>query len=1020
MVKLIQPSMAGGEISASVGARVDLSKRAVAVELAENYTSKFEGGMDSRAGMKFVANVKPGSSQYRLIPFEFNTEQTFIIELGDQYARFVNQGFQVLDDTLAVNITGATQANPVVITSVAHGFSTGDEVYIGGVAGMTQLNTRNFLITVLTADTFSLQTLQGVNVDGTGYGAYVIGGIAAPPYEVATPWLAADLYDLNYAQSGDILTIVHPDYPATEVIRINNTNWQLAPITFTPDTPYPVNMTAKEKSPPASSTKVITAITKANPAVFTSTAHDLSVGDIVRVQSATGMTEVNRFNYVVDQRLDADRVVLAYQDTGFTVDSTSFGTYSGSAGRIVLTPAARRYTVTAVNRDDREESLRGITGSTVSVTAVSSASPAVVTTDGGHGLNSFDLIELRSITGAMGALVNNQRFQAFSVSATQFEIYNLDGSNVDTTGAAAFSGTGSLRLLFATAFRSLVSNWENTIRWTSVPEAAFYNVYVSQSGVFAYIGSTEQPFFVDQNFEADQSRTPPRLYDPFKNGNNPGTTGFHDQRRIFAATADQPNRFFLTQAGHLSNFASATPLRETDAIVATIAARQINEIRHILPLQDLMLLTSGGEYRVFSDVGVLTPTTINVKPQSYYGSTLLRPLVAGEKALFVSPGEFVRELDYDLARDKFRGRDVSILARHLFDRKKLTDWAYAAAPYGVIWCIRNDGIALTMTYQPDQDVYAWTRNTTRGKYKSVAVIREGETDVPYFVVEREINGTKVTFIERLDNREFDSLGEAFCVDAGLSLGSVTNITNVSATNPVVVTSTAHGLLEGDIVDIWGVLEKTEENNVGEKLSPDYNGTGYRVGAVTANTFELQDGEGLPYDGSSFAAYSSGGTARQAVTTVSGLWHLEGATVVAAANGYAIEGLVVTNGSITLDDPASLLHIGLQYTCRLKTLPLEIYADGGKTTVGQLKNVSRLSVQLDRSMGMWYGPDMEHMREAKFGLPALYGQPLDLVSDIIDVTTKGDWAKRRSVIIEQRSPLPMSILALVPDTAFGGN
>lgn len=276
MVKLIQPSMAGGEISAPIGARVDLSKRAIAVELAENFVAKFEGGMDSRAGQKFVCRAKPGSAAHRLLPFEFNTDQTFIIELGDQYARFVADGLQVLDASLGVNITAATQANPVVITSVGHGFTTGDEVYIGSVAGMTELNTRNFLITVLTPDTFSLQTLNGDNVDGTGYTAYTSGGVAAPPYEISTPWLAADLFELNYAQSGDILTIVHPDYEPVEVVRITNTNWTISEIGFTPDTGHPTNMTAEVKT--AVTTGTITGITQANPAVVTAAGHGLAEG----------------------------------------------------------------------------------------------------------------------------------------------------------------------------------------------------------------------------------------------------------------------------------------------------------------------------------------------------------------------------------------------------------------------------------------------------------------------------------------------------------------------------------------------------------------------------------------------------------------------------------------------------------------------------------------------------------------------------------------------------------------------
>ena len=72
------------------------------------------------------------------------------------------------------------------------------------------------------------------------------------------------------------------------------------------------------------------------------------------------------------------------------------------------------------------------------------------------------------------------------------------------------------------------------------------------------------------------------------------------------------------------------------------------------------------------------------------------------------------------------------------------------------------------------------------------------------------------------------------------------------------------------------------------------------------------------------------------------------------------------------------------------------------------------------MGMWTGPDVDNMREHKFGLPALYGQPLEMVSEDLDVTLKGDWKKRRQVVIEQRSPLPLSILTIVPDIIGGGN
>lgn len=82
---------------------------------------------------------------------------------------------QVTDVTSS--ISGATRANPCVITtSAAHGLTTGDAVGISGVVGMTQLNGNEYKVTVLTATTFSLQTLAGVNVDSTAYTAYTSGG----------------------------------------------------------------------------------------------------------------------------------------------------------------------------------------------------------------------------------------------------------------------------------------------------------------------------------------------------------------------------------------------------------------------------------------------------------------------------------------------------------------------------------------------------------------------------------------------------------------------------------------------------------------------------------------------------------------------------------------------------------------------------------------------------------------------------------------------------------------------------
>lgn len=90
-------------------------------------------------------------------------------------------------DTTQATITGATAANPCVITATSHGFSTGDTVTISSVVGMTQLNTNRYIITVVDANSFSLSDLFGNPVNSSAFGTYVSGGIANKISTDSTP-----------------------------------------------------------------------------------------------------------------------------------------------------------------------------------------------------------------------------------------------------------------------------------------------------------------------------------------------------------------------------------------------------------------------------------------------------------------------------------------------------------------------------------------------------------------------------------------------------------------------------------------------------------------------------------------------------------------------------------------------------------------------------------------------------------------------------------------------------------------
>jgi hypothetical protein len=928
MAKLIQPSFAGGEVSPSVAARVDLSKRAAAVERAENFFVRVTGGMESRPGMRFIAEAKTTGTT-RLIPFEFNTEQTYIIELGDQYMRFYTYGGQILS---------------------------------GG-----------------------------------------------SPYEIATPYLAADLFAIEFAQSGDVMTLVHPNYAPRELVRITNTNWTLTEISFEPSQAPPTALSLTNNYTQSGD---IASVTKANPAVVTSTGHGLSTGAEIEITGVVGMTELNGNTY---------RVVIIDGDTFRLegVDSKGYNNYN-SGGTWTVNGDTLKYKVTANNRDTFEESLAGLSSATLSITGATQANPLVITTAVAHQLEYGDEIYINNVGGM--TQLNDRRFLVLDTpTSTTLQLMSTGRAVIDSTGYTAYTSGGTIQTAFVKT-RATAQSWDNTVFWTAAADADTYNVYrADDNGVFGFIGRVDIDAFHDVFIEADIGDTAPLAANPFEEGAGfwPSITGFFQQRQIYANSDAFPNRFWMTQTGVFYNFATSSPLRDDDAIVATLSARRINEIRHIIPLSDLVILTTGAEFRVKgAGDAAFTPPTINIKPQSYYGSTALRPIVAGDVALYMAPGNFIRELSYEFATDKFTGRDITVLARHLLDYNDVVDWGFASSPYDLIWLVRDDGTALTLTYQREQEVFAWTRASTQGDFKSVAVVREGDHDIPYFLVQRTINGTVKQFVERLDEREFDDLQDAFCVDCGLTLDVPITITNMTAADPVVVTAPSHGLSNGDTVDLSDVIEVSSSNTRREVASTDYTGTGFTVANATTNTFELNlNGSG--YDGSGFAAYSSGGVVRKAVTTLSGLAHLEGAEVVAAANGYAETGLTVSGGSVTLSAPASRVHIGLPYTCQMITLPISTY--GGSNTVDKrTMNINRLTVQVERTMGMWTGPSTDLMREAKFGMPSNYGQPLPMVTEDVNTTIKGDWSKEKQVVIEQRSPLPMTILAVVPDVAVGGN
>lgn len=231
-----QTNFTAGFLSKRLRGRVDIAKYANGAKEVTNFIVLPHGGLKRRGGTVYAAEVKNSAVATRAIPFEFSTIQAYIIELGAGYFRFYRDNAPIVEQG---TITGVTQANPAVVTSTAHPFSNGETVTISGIVGMAELNNRSFTIANTTANTYELQ-----GEDSTLHFAYISGGLGTVPYEIANPYAAAELFDIQFAQSADVLWLVHPNHKPRKLSRTGHTAWTLinyAPTTdpFTSANNYP-------------------------------------------------------------------------------------------------------------------------------------------------------------------------------------------------------------------------------------------------------------------------------------------------------------------------------------------------------------------------------------------------------------------------------------------------------------------------------------------------------------------------------------------------------------------------------------------------------------------------------------------------------------------------------------------------------------------------------------------------------------------------------------------------------------
>jgi hypothetical protein len=681
-----QRAFASGEIAPALAGRADQSKYQTGLKTCVNFMVQRFGGVTNRPGTKYLGEVKDSSKKTRLLKFVFSDSQTYILEFGNLYIRFWQADAQVNVSSVAA-YNGATAYLP------------GDLVVSSSV---------NY---------YCIAATTGNAPPNATYWYALTGSI----FEVPTPYVEADLFNLQIVQSADVITICHRNYEARNLMRLGATQWRLETILWEPASQAPTGIGATVGAAGTNTYKYAVTAVGAN-----------GVESIPGVNStaATNITNIVKSSYTIKA-------------------SKQIRIYGGRGGFRIVT-----YNVTVYR-------------------------PLV--TSNAHGLNDGDKCVITGVVGM--SELNNRTWAVKRIDANNFYVISSDVANwgAYASGGTVQLKDKSLALsAVPTTGAPNVISW--TAVDGAVSYNIYRDIYggygfigTSYTTSFNDVGITPDTSLAPMNESSIFVGV----------NNYPQAVGYFQQRQAFGGTNNSPEFCCLSAVSDFQNVSARSTPQDSDSVQFTMVGKTVGEVRHFVDIGQLVILTSTGEWIAKGGAdGAITPTSINLKQYGHNGSSVVSPLVVNDSLLYIQArGSVVRDFRYQLESDGYVGRDLTVFSAHMFDGYSLAEWDYQQNPHSIIWSVRNDGTLLGLTYMREQEIWGWHRHTTDGLFESVAVIPDGTNDSTYFIVKRTINGVTKRYIEKMMPRNFSNIAtDAFFVDCGLTYnGTNTGSTTMTVT-----------------------------------------------------------------------------------------------------------------------------------------------------------------------------------------------------------------------------------------------
>jgi hypothetical protein len=645
---------------------------------------------------------------------------------------------------------------------------------------------------------FEFNQIQAYHLEfGDAYIRFIKDGVqiekTGAPYEIVTPYLEADLPGLKFVQSADVMFIVHPSHAPRKLSRLAHDNWTLELFDFKNGPFLDENITD-------------VTLTASYPAWVTATAY--KIGNHVTV---TGVTYIS----LTDHTSGAGNPT----PPGNTTDWRRVYQFTGN--NMILTASANTFVSAHVGSLWQIRHLRTDAAKSGSLAASAGVESEIFPVFGSWRFTT---------RGTWTATIEIQR--SFDNGATwiTYQVYTSAADfNTNTTGEEI-----ERNVLYKI---KRIDAGSNAVAWMFNIESTYYEGTVKITTVTsatAAIATVQNPVgsLDATKLWSEGAWSEHRGY--------PAVVAFFEQRLMFAATENNPQTVWGSKSGDFANFQPGT--LDDDAINYTIGADRVNVIRWMQPQTQLLIGTIAGEWKMGgSDIGEpITPANVSIRRQSTYGSKDVAAQLVNDVVLFLQrQGRKVREMTLDPAnvQDKYVAPDMTILAEHITE-SSVKEIAYQQQPDSILWCVREDGALIGMTYERDQDVIGWHRHSTDGKVESLSIIPGADEDEIAVIVQRLIDGNVVRYIEIFAPRNWGAdQADCFFVDSGLTFdgGGSKAITGATSATEIVITAVGHGFSNGDQVRIDGVVGMTE-----------LNGKVYTVSDKTNDTFKIKDSTGTAY------------------------------------------------------------------------------------------------------------------------------------------------------------------------------